>query len=142
MVRSGDGGRRGLAPFAALLASFLAAGCCSNVRCGLIPDTPRFGDATRELMADVAALPEWVEDEFALRGDRLATFGSTWADGRAKEAERTADHVANLGPAVARDFRNHGGALVDFLGRQGARARTDACCFFERAWHSILLAAE
>src|SRR5688572_26131328 len=119
----------------AIAAAFLvaiAAGCasCEDTYCGVDPDRPEFGAGTRKFLNGVGNLPEWTASEFDERGDRLATFSRSWWGERKQETSRTGAMLADLGPAVGREFSGHGGELVDFFARSGERVGKDSCCFF------------
>ena len=134
---------RVMALIAPSMAIALLAGCaCETVHCGVDPDEPRFGDGTRHFLRQVGQIPEWVAEDVELRGERLGEYGSTFWEGRLREARTTGALIADTGPAIARDFDYHGGMLVDWFDRQGDRLNEDACCFFPRAWHRIKLAIE
>jgi hypothetical protein len=137
--------RKGLARIAAAAAAaLLGGGCaCETVRCSIADQDSRpFGTRTARFVRDLQELPGDVHDEFVLRGDRLGVYAETWGEGRAREVDLTMGHVTGLPGAIADDFREHGGALVDTLGDAVTRTNEDVCCFFPRAWHVIRLALE
>jgi hypothetical protein len=124
-----------------LLAVALAAGCaCEDHHCGVDPNRPRFGEGTEKLFHDIGQLPNWTAHEFAWRGHNLSEYGKDWAYNRGVEVDRTTQLIEDLPSNLRDEFTVRGAQMVDFFDRQGQRAETDACCFFERAWHSIKLA--
>ena len=124
-----------------LLAVTLAAGCaCEDRHCGVDPNNPRFGDGTKKLFHDIGQLPTWTANEFAYRGHNLSEYGKDWTHNRGVEVDRTSEWIGNLPSTLHDQFTVRGAQAVDFLARQGQRAETDTCCFWDRAWHSIKLA--
>ncbi len=124
---------------AALLPSCAS---CATARCGVEPGRPRFGESAERLYHNVLRLPDWTTHEVSRRSGLLLIGGERLVDGREREWDDTVDRTVGLFPAAVEDFDHHGGGLLDFLGRQGQRVGQDSCCFFDRAWHSIKLAAE
>lgn len=128
-----------------IAASLIAAVACTSPRgtdCDVPKDLEPFGTSTRELASSVLGFPAWAADDARERGDLLAEWGGGFLENRGTELERTAAHARSLASLPARDLRDHGGSLIDYLDRQGGRVGQDTRCFAARAWHTIKLVIE